>query len=108
MSAAVQAGLFDQPAPEFARARRTDPKTSKAAARTVPVVDLEARVLAALRSNGGMTTRELAALLNVELVSVSPRMRPLVEKGLVVDSGERRSGPGRRSKAIVWRARGAA
>lgn len=104
MNAAVQTKLFDDPPREAGRARRRDPDTAKKAAASVPVADLEARVLRALRlSKAGMTTHELAWLLKVDLVSVSPRLRPLAEKGLVQDSGERRRGDSGRS-SIVWRA----
>ncbi len=101
-----QFGLFqimEQQTPP-ARARRRDPDTAKKAAARVPVADLEGRVLRALRlSRDGMTTHELARLLKVDLVSVSPRMRPLAEKGLVQDSGERRKGDSGRA-SIVWMA----
>jgi predicted ArsR family transcriptional regulator len=102
---ASQPGLFDNPLPqESGRARRQDPDTSKKAAARVPVADLEQRVLRALQlSKAGMTTHELAWLLKVDLVSVSPRMRPLTEKGLVRDSGERRRGDSGRA-SIVWKA----
>lgn len=107
MPQAQQIGLFqimEQSSPEHGSARRLDPDTSKKAAASVPVADLEARVLRALRiCKNGMTTHELSWLLKVDLVSVSPRMRPLVEKNLVVDSGERRSGDSGR-KSIVWKA----
>ena len=105
---ALQIGLFQileqTPPPEHGRARRVDPDTSKKAAAAVPVAYLEARVLRALKlSREGMTTHELAWLLKVDLVSVSPRMRPLVEKNLVRDSGERRRGDSGRA-SIVWKA----
>lgn len=100
---ALQPNLFDDPPRESGRARRRDPDTAKKAAAKVPVADLEARVLKALRLLKGATTHELAWLLKVDLVSVSPRMRPLAEKGLVQDSGERRRGESGRA-SIVWRA----
>src|SRR5260370_32383305 len=103
---AVQTNLFESPR-ESGRSRRRDPDTSKKAARSVPVADLEERVLRALRLLKGATTHELAWLLKVDLVSVSPRMRPLVEKGLVQDSGKRRRGESGRS-SIVWKAVGLA
>jgi hypothetical protein len=37
-------------------------------------------------------------------VTVSPRFRPLVNKNLIVDSGEKRAGIGFKS-SIVWKAR---
>jgi hypothetical protein len=94
----MQHSLFDP----LARARRNDPETSKDAARSVPVADLEASVLDTLKSHpSGLTSHEIARLLSAELVSVSPRLRPLVEKNLVKDSGRRRRGPSGRC-SIVW------
>jgi predicted transcriptional regulator len=87
---------------ETGRARKADPPTAKAAARSVDATDLEQAVLAALLTNGPMTTHEVARYLNRELVTVSPRMAPLVRKGLVQDSTLRREGPSGR-KSIVWR-----
>lgn len=104
MNEPQQFGLFSHYPMERGKARLLDPDTSKQAAASVPVADLEARVLRALRiCKEGMTTHELSWLLRVDLVSVSPRMRPLVDKNLVVDSGERRSGDSGR-KSIVWKA----
>lgn len=100
----VQAHLFGDAPTERGAARHADPDTAKAAAKTVAVADLEALVLGALRKFrlAGMTTHELAEYLKLSLVSVSPRMRPLVKKGLVVDSGERRAGTSGRT-SIVWK-----
>ncbi|MBZ5700287.1 MAG: hypothetical protein LAN84_00410 [Acidobacteriia bacterium] len=106
LNSALQPKLFDDPpapAKETGRSRRRDPDTAKKAAAAVPVADLEARVLQALRLLKGATTHELAWFLKVDLVSVSPRMRPLAEKGLVRDSGERRRGESGRA-SIVWKA----
>ena len=41
--------------------------------------------------------------MKINLVSVSPRFRPLAEKGLIVDTGHRRKNRSGRS-AILWRA----
>ena len=87
-----------------ARARRRDPDTSKAAARSVPVAELEGKVLEALRNHPrGLTSHEVAKLLGAELVSVSPRFKPLQEKNLVLPTAERRKGPSGRT-SIVWKA----
>lgn len=101
----VQSELFPQSRIEHGAARIADPDTAKTAAASVRVADLEERVLKALRKYplAGMTSHELAVYLNIELVSISPRLRPLVNKGLVVDSGERRQGDSHR-KSIVWKA----
>ena len=84
-------------------ARQSDPETSHQAARTLTPTQLEDKVLTALKLHpAGATTHELAAMLKLSLVTVSPRMAPLSRKGLVVDSGRRKCGEsGRRS--IVWR-----
>jgi hypothetical protein len=83
-------------------ARRTDPDTSHAAAASVKFTELEDLVLEQLFANPlGLTTRQLAAKLNRDLVSISPRIRPLVRKRAVRDSGRRVLGASRREQ-IVW------
>ena len=72
-----------------ARARRTDPQTSHDAAASVEetVSDLELQVLACLILYGPLTSHAIADYIERSLVSVSPRMAPLEERGLVVRSG---------------------
>ncbi len=83
-------------------ARHTDPSTSHEAARSVDVPKLERAVLEALTAApNGATSTELANALDVPLVSVSPRLRPLANKGLVVASTMRRRGISGRAQ-IVW------
>lgn len=90
--------LLLQTQEEPARARRTDPETSHKAARRVSVNPIERRVLNLLGwFREGLTTSELAAMLGISLVSVSPRMKPLEEKGKVQRTTERRE------HKIVWR-----
>ena len=92
-----------------ALSRRTDPATSDAAAQSVTpeLPRLENVVLDALKRRGdrGATTNELATLTGMSLVTISPRIRPLVRKNLVEDSGDRRAGASGR-KSTVWRAVG--
>jgi predicted ArsR family transcriptional regulator len=65
---------------------------------------LEELVLSILqRRPSGLTTHELADVLQLSLVTVSPRMRPLVRRGAVIDSGERRKNVSGRA-SIVWKA----
>jgi len=85
---------------EYGRARVDDPATAKAAARSVNVARLEEHCLGALTCCP-MTSHELSIILQLNLVSVSPRLRPLVRKGLIKDSGRRRTNPSGR-RAIVW------
>lgn len=103
MSQREQTGLlFGEPTEAVARAH--DPETAQAAAKSVPVNEMESAILAALRKYpNGLTSYELADVTGLSLVTVSPRMRPLVRKGLAEDSGENRPTPGG-SKAIVWKA----
>jgi len=79
---------------QTAFARHSDPETSHEAAALVDTTKLENLVLLALKRHDA-TTAELSAELKVARVSISPRMRPLADRGLVRDTGNRRKG-------IVW------
>lgn len=94
--------------PTLALARRTDPETSHQAAARVNVTKREQVVLDALDEYGPMTSEELAAATGTEIPAITPRFRPLANKGLIVEArnqdGEiitRRGASGR--KRIVWR-----
>lgn len=89
---------------DLAFARRTDPDTSKAAAKTVRAGSLKDVVLQALREYP-MTTNEIADATGRKLVSISPRMAPLRDDGFVEDSGLRRMGESR-TPSIVWKLTG--
>jgi DNA-binding MarR family transcriptional regulator len=84
--------------------RTTDPETSKEAARSIDPSKLERKILDVLQGRpGGLTTREMAANLGIDWGSITPRLKPMVAKGLVVTTDEKRRGnSGRRS--IVWKA----
>jgi DNA-binding MarR family transcriptional regulator len=83
--------------------RHNDPDTAQEAAESIDVTKLESAVLSALgKSVSGLTVYEIAERLDISLVSASPRLRPLVRKGFVEDSGDRRETPSGR-RAIVWR-----
>jgi DNA-binding transcriptional ArsR family regulator len=102
----TQGSLFEIQESPAAFARRADPDTSRLAALGVAcdVSHLEAVVLRTLHMNRqGLTSHEIAAATGLSLVTVSPRLRPLVNKGKIEDSKERRSGDGFRS-SIVWKA----
>lgn len=93
-----QADLFTTEA--YSRTR--DPDTSREAAGSVQLTDLEATVAAALSSfPSGATSFELADALGMSLVTVSPRLRPLAAKGTVRDSGRRHRAQNGRAR-IVW------
>lgn len=87
-----------------ALARAADPSTSVDAAAGVHTTELEDLVLEELFANPqGLTTRQIAAAVQRDLVSISPRMKPLVDKKAVRDSGIRTRGPSGRFQ-IVWQA----
>lgn len=91
-----------------AHARATDPETSHEAAAEIAgakVNQMEQRALSALQAArpDGLTNHELVLHTGLPWNTISPRIRPLVRKGWVIDSGLRRPGPtGKR--CIVWKA----
>lgn len=74
----------DEPA---AYARSTDPDTSHTAARSMEakVSALESLVAETVRASGqcGMITQEICDELSLEHQTVSPRMRPLINKQIL-------------------------
>lgn len=74
---------------DVAKARSTDPATSKEAAKGVKVGKLVDRILESLRDQGPGTAETIAQRLSVKLNSISPRFAPLKRQGIVfVISGE--------------------
>lgn len=91
---------------QHALARKKDPLTSHDAALSLDeaLPTLEARVLRALENAGdfGATIDELVdALGDLDKVTISPRLRPLCNKGLVRDLGAQRKGKSGRFQT-VW------
>lgn len=88
-----------------AYARKHDPDTSQRAAsfmRGEIANKLERKVLNAVRSSpAGLTNHEIVALTGLTWNTATPRVRPLVRKGYVMDTGKRRIGPTNRP-CIVW------
>lgn len=90
--------------PAFARA--SDPDTSHEAAETVDTTRLEALVYEVIckHKNGCISDdveRELAYLRSH---SITPRFAPLIRKGFIVDTGERRIAASGRSQRVVQKA----
>ena len=90
---------IEQPELDFtgvALARKSDPGTSHAAAREVRgerANRLERQVLAAIEeSKNGLTMHEICSATGLPWNTASPRIRPMIGKGLVEDSGTRRQG----------------
>lgn len=88
---------------EHGKARYLDPDTAKAAALSVKVSRLESLVYEAIFGSGfvGKTLDEIVAATGIEKVSASPRLKPLVIKKLIIDSGRRQNSRAGRPM-ILW------
>ena len=88
-----------------ARARNTDPETSHDAARSMDptLPELEALVFDVLLASGwhGCILDDFVKALKLDKVTVSPRLRPLCDKGLAVATKSRRLGKSGR-RQTVW------
>ena len=98
------ADLFDYqpPVAPTAFARRDDPLTSHAAARSVEadVPALEMVVLKAVPfAPESAILDEVVEATNLDKVTASPRFKPLEEKGLIIRVGKRRGFAGRQQTA---------
>ena len=83
--------------------RLTDPDTSVDAALSVDATKMEQIVLEAIKGfpNGCISEEIEKALPHIRASSITPRYRPLMKKGLVVDIGERRPGLSGRSQRVM-------
>ncbi len=104
-----QGGEWDDGGPLFARARRDDPATSKAAAASLSpdaLGRMHRLIVERLRAHPeGLTSRQVAMLCDSARDSFSPRMTWLRKHGYIYDSGETRPSDGLDGKqAIVWKA----
>jgi predicted transcriptional regulator len=85
-------------------ARNSDPDTSHDAGRSIDdaVTYLEQTVLDAVRTRkkDGCTLDELIDILAMDKVTISPRLRPLCNKGLVIENGKRMGKSNR--KQTIW------
>jgi predicted transcriptional regulator len=87
---------------EQGAARITDAETSKEAAK-LNTSFLQQQVLSVLIKEGPMTAEQVSEFTGISQQSLTPRFRPLAEKGLIMDTGERRKNRSGKS-AILWRA----
>lgn len=84
-----------------APARTTDPHTSHSAISASRIGELQRQCLIALSyCPEGLTSEEIAALTDNPLQSITPRLSPLAELGLVFRQGTRPGKSG--SKRIIW------
>lgn len=95
----TQLTIFDAPAQRHSH-------TSQAAAVAIAPDSsrLRAQVLAAIREHGGLTDNQGIYLTGLSPSTYRPRRIELVQRGLVVDSGETRLTDSGR-KAVVWRSK---
>jgi predicted XRE-type DNA-binding protein len=97
----IDTPLFDYPqSPGY---RRTD--TSREAAESIApkAEDLRSKVMRMLRA-GSMTADEIATILEIDKLSIRPRVSELVKMGKIYDTGMRhRNASGKR--AVVWGAK---
>lgn len=84
-------------------ARNSDPGTSHAAFASVKVNLLEQRVYDALLHGGSMTAEEVSDYLRMDKQSITPRFRPMANKGRIRLTGSERKNRSGRS-AQVWAA----
>jgi len=106
----IQADLFTpRPQPQFGTepykmVRRTDPVTSVDAACSVKTSELESLVYEAIKTFGhkGCIANDVEALFpNRAPHSISPRFKPLKDKGLIVETGEKRMGRYGKNQIVV-------
>lgn len=84
-------------------ARESDPDTSKEAAQSVSTADLERIVYnVILAAENGCTADDVEkALPYLRSHSITPRFAPLIRKGLIYDTGERRRASSGRNQRVV-------
>ena len=83
--------------------RATDPITSIEAAQQVDSTKLESMVyeVIAKHPNGCTSDEIMAHFPNHGIQTITPRFAPLIRKGLVEDTGEKRKGKSGRSQRVL-------
>ena len=83
--------------------RNSDPDTSHAAARKVDATGLEQRVYEVIKSfPKGCISDDVVRLIPEHGVqTISPRYAKLLQKGFIVDTGERRTGAAGRGQRVM-------
>ncbi len=86
-----------------ALARGTDPDTSHEAAQSMDTNELENLVyqIIAKHPNGCIADDVERELSHLRSNSITPRFAPLIRKGFIVDTGERRRASSGRSQRVV-------
>ena len=93
--------LFGTPSKELAR--NTDPDTSHRAASSVDSTKLEMLVyeVVAQHPNGCIADDVVNALPHLRAHTIIPRFAPLMRKGFIYDTGERRKAVSGRSQRVI-------
>jgi uncharacterized protein with PIN domain len=84
--------------------RKTDINTSKEAAKTVNSENIEKQIYDVVKSFGfnGCITEQVIEITGSTQNTINPRFAPLLRRGLIVDTGERRMAKtGRRQRVVV-------
>jgi hypothetical protein len=100
----MQQELFtNNPNPYPGLARRTDPETSHQAAESVDTTALEHIVYETIKQfpNGCIGDDVVQMLPQFGIQTISPRYAPLLRKGFIVDTGERRKARSGRSQRVM-------
>jgi len=87
-----------------AYARSTDPDTSHAAARSIDAPELEKKIYAVILQygrQGCIADQVFDQVTSHKPFSISPRFRPLMRKGYIWDTGERRTGEAGRQQRVM-------
>lgn len=84
-------------------ARRTDPETSHEAADSIDTTELERIVYDTIKMfpNGCIGDDVVKMLPQFGIQTISPRYAPLIRKGWVVDTGEKRKARSGRSQRVM-------
>lgn len=84
-------------------ARKSDPDTSHAAFDSIDTTYLENEVLKVVKTftDGCIADEVVAALPTLRAHTVIPRFKPLLDKGLIFDTGIRREGGAGRMQRVI-------
>lgn len=95
--------LPSEPNPNPGLARNTDPDTSHDAAESIDTTALEQIVYEVIKQfpNGCIGDDVVKMLPEFGIQTISPRYAPLIRKGWVVDTGEKRQARSGRSQRVM-------
>jgi hypothetical protein len=100
----MQEELFpSMPSPSPGLARNSDPSTSHEAAQSIDTTELEHVVYEVIKMfpNGCIGDDVVRMLPQYGIQTISPRYAPLIRKGWVLDTGEKRKARSGRSQRVM-------